>query len=236
MIKKKNKSILDNFSEKAAIKQKVFTNTFNTFHLLKSVLKNLVEEYNRELGAGNNWLLVKYKNRGKFQASFKFGGDLLIFSMHTNVYQFDRSHNIWKTQYAKKGKLSMYSGIINIYNFLSDSFKYNRLQDIGYLVGRIFINYKNHYFVEGKRQMGYLYKDFGTKIIDKQALRKFIESSLQYILEFDLLVPQYDKIKIITVEHVQERNQSAMIKTGKRLGFQFNSDDVQGEEAVYTGH
>lgn len=235
MEKKKN-TILETFSEKAVIKQKVFTNTFNTFRLLKSVLKNLTEEYNKELKMDNNKPIVRYKNRGKFQASFTFGGELFIFSMHTNVYEFDRNHNIWKTHYAKKDKHCTYSGIINIYNFLSDSFKYNRSMDLGYLVGRIFINNKNHYFVEGKRQMGYLYKDFGSKEIDKQALRDVIESSLQYVLEFDLLVPQYDKIKIITVEHVQERNQNAMIKTGKRLGFQFNSDDVQGEEAVYTGH
>ena len=235
MTKKKN-SILESFSEKSVIKQQVFTNTFNTFKMLKSVLKDLVIEYNNELGVENNNPIVKYKNRGKFQASFRFGGEIFIFSMHTNVYEFDRSHNIWKTQYAKKGNHCTYSGIINIYNFLSDSFKYSRSQDLGYLVGRIFINNKNHYFVEGKRQMGYLYKDFGTNVIDKQALREVIEASLQYVLEFDLLVPQYDKIKIITVGHVQERNQNAMIKTGKRLGFQFNSDDVQGEEAIYTGH
>ncbi len=232
----KKKSILDTFSEKMVIKQQVFTNTFNTFRMLKSVLKELAEEYNKELGIENNKPLVKYKNRGKFQASFKFGSEMFIFSMHTNIYEFDRSHNIWKTQYAKKGKQCTYSGIINIYNFLSDSFKYNRSGDLGYLVGRIFINNKNHYFVEGKRQMGYLYKDFGSNVIDKQALRRVIESSLEYVLEFDLLVPQYDKIKIINVEHVQERNQNAMLKTGKRLGFKYNADDVQGEEAIYTGH
>ena len=235
MENKKN-SILDTFSEKMVIKQQVFTNTFNTFRMLKTVLKELTEEYNTELGIKDNKPLVKYKNRGKFQASFKFGSEMLILSMHTNIYEFDRSHNIWKTQYAKKGKQCTYSGIINIYNFLSDSFKYNRSSDLGYLVGRIFINNKNHYFVEGKRQMGYLYKDFGSKVIDKEALRKVIESSLEYVLEFDLLVPQYDKIKIITVEHVQERKQNAMIKTGKRLGFTYNSDDVQGEEAIYSGH
>lgn len=228
--------ILKTFSEKAVMKQQVFSNTFNTFKLLKTVLKELAEEYNTKLYAKESKPQVKYKNRGKFQASFKFGGDLLIFSMHTNVYEFDRNHNIWKTQYAKKNQLSTYSGIINIYNFLSDSFKFNRHNDIGYLVGRIFINSHNHYFVEGKRQMGYLYKDFGSKEIDGQALRKVVESSLQYILEFDLLVPQYDKIKVITVDHVLERNSNAMLKTGKRLGFQFKSDDVQGEEAIYTGH
>ena len=50
--------------------------------------------------------------------------------------------------------------MINIYNFLADSFKYNRLNDVGYLVGRVFLNKDLHYFVEGKRQLGFLYNDF----------------------------------------------------------------------------
>ena len=42
-----------------------------------------------------------------------------------------------------QNQLGTFCGIINIYNFLSDSFKYNRESDLGYLVGRIFIN-KTH--------------------------------------------------------------------------------------------
>ena len=42
-----------------------------------------------------------------------------------------------------------YCGVINMYNFLSDSFKYNRENDLGYLIGRMFIN-KENTFVEGK--------------------------------------------------------------------------------------
>lgn len=232
----KKKAILESFSEKAKIKQSVFSNTLSAFKKLKSVLKDLAEEYNKELGFEEGKVPVSYKNKGKFQCSFKFGGDVLVFFMNRNIYEFDRSHNVWKTQFAQKSKLLTYSGVINIYNFLSDSLKYNREQDLGYLVGRVFINSTNHYFVEGKRQMGYLYKDFGAKVIDNNVLREVVESSLQYVLEFDLLVPQYDAVKIINVAQMQYRNQSDMMQTGKRLGFQFNADDVQGEEAVYTGH
>ena len=72
-------------------------------------------------------------------------------------------------------------------------------------------------------------------MIDLNSLKTIIESSLQYILEFDLLVPPYDNVKIISVETVQEKNNSALQQTGKRLGFKFNSDDVYGDEALYTG-
>lgn len=227
--------ILKTFNIKAGMKQQVFSNTYDAFLLLKEVLNDLANEYNEHLKDADPKLWMKYKDRGRFQASFKFGGDLLLFSMHSNVFEFDRDHSIWNTAYAKKNKLGTFCGIINIYNFLSDSFKYNRESDLGYLVGRVFINKDHHYFVEGKRQMGSIYKTFGSVKIDKEALRTIVESSLQYILEFDLLVPPYDNVKIISVELVQEKNNKTLQQTGKRLGFKFNSDDVYGEEAFYTG-
>jgi hypothetical protein len=231
----KRDSILKTFRIKAGMKQQVFSNTYRTFLLLKDLLNEVTEEYNEQLKENDQKLWLKYKDRGRFQASLKFGGDLLLFSMHSNVFEFDRDHSIWKTAYAKKNLLGTYCGIINIYNFLSDSFKYSRDADLGYLVGRIFINKDYHYFVEGKRQMGSIYKDFGSLKVDKDALRVIIESSLQYILEFDLLVPPYDNVKIISVELVQEKNNKTLQQTGKRLGFKFNSDDVHGEEAFYSG-
>jgi len=234
MSDKKNE-ILQSYLEKAGLKQLVFRNTYQSFLLLKGVLLELTNEYNKQLKNKNKKLWIKFKDRGRFQASFKFGGDLLLFSMHSNVFEFDREHSIWKTSYLQSNKQGAFCGIINIYNFLSDSFKYDRDQDLGYLVGRIFINKDFHYFVEGKRQMGAIYKNFGNSEIDDTALRNIIESALQYILEFDLLVPPYDNVKITSVELVQERNNKMIQQTGKRLGFKFNSDDVYGEEAFFSG-
>jgi hypothetical protein len=227
--------ILKTFKEKAGMKQQVYSNTCQVLDLLKVLLLEITNEYNDKLDGENQKLWLKYKDRGRFETSLKFGGDLLLFSMHSNVFEFDRDHSIWKTAYAKKNKMGTYCGIISIYNFLADSIKYGRDADLGYLVARIFINKDKHYFVEGKRQMASLYKDFGSSVIDKNALRTIVESSLQYILEFDLLVPPYDNVKIISVETVQEKNNSSLQQTGKRLGFKFNSDDVYGDEATYTG-
>jgi hypothetical protein len=42
-----------------------------------------------------------------------------------------------------------YFGVVNVYNFLSDSFRYNRERDLGYLVARIFLNKEGHFFVQG---------------------------------------------------------------------------------------
>lgn len=224
-------------AEKAKFKQQVFANTLECFNQLKLLLASLAKEYNADLSDKNpiRRPFLEYKDQGQFQAELRVAGDLLIFQMHTNVFEFDRSHGVWKTSYVRNNSMSTYSGIINIYNFLADSFRYQRAQDLGYLIGRIFINKDKHYFVEGKRQMGFLYHNFGEKKIDKQALRIIVETAMGYALNFDLLVPPYEHVKILSVEQMQEKRNNAAQQTAKRLGFSFNSDDVQGEEITYSG-
>jgi len=226
MMKKSAKDIIINtLREKSVTKQQVYDNTLEAFNILKKVLKDISIEYNKELKDTDSRVTLEYKDRGAFEAEIKVAGDILIFNMHSNVFEFDKESGVWKISYVNDNKLASYSGIINIYNFLSDSFKYNRLDDLGYLIGRIFINKEKHYFVEGKRQLGFLYNDFGNSIIDKTAIKNIIESAIMYSLEFDLLVPNYDNIKFVSVAQMKERINKSKIKTGKRLGFQFEKDD-----------
>ena len=170
--------------------------------------------------------LASVLEKGAFDAEFLLAADMLLFSMHSNVFVFNREHPVWKVEYIKKDPLNSYCGIINIYNFLSDSFKYNRMQDLGYLIARIFINRENHFFVEGKRQSGELVKDFEKDVISKDVVKQILDTSIRYAIEFDLLVPPYDQVKIASVEQMKEEINQSKIQTGKRLGFKFNSDDV----------
>jgi len=220
------KAIIETIKGKSALKQKVYDNTLKSFELLKEVLQELCEHYNEHLTDVDSRVLLEYKDNGIFSAQLKVAGDLLIFGMHSNVFEFDREHGVWKTSYIQSNRMASYCGIINIYNFLSDSFKYNRWDDLGYLIGRIFINKEMHYFVEGKRQLGFFYNNFGKDVVDKKALEDIANLAINYSLEFDLLVPPYDAVKIINVEQISQRIQFSLMKTGKRLGFRFNSDDV----------
>lgn len=231
------KSILERIKIKSNLKQKVFNNTYKVFNDLKSLLSEMEVDYNKKIKKHVVEAPFKYKDISNFQCELKVAGDLLVFQMHSNIFEFDRDHGVWKISYVQNNKMATFNGIINIYNFLADSFKYQRYDDLGYLVGRIFINKDFHYFVEGKRQMGFLYNDFGNAVIDKVKLKEIIDTSIAYSLDFDLLVPPYDNMKVITVEQIEEKRKNAHIKTGKRLGFGFRSDDVQGEEKglVYTG-
>lgn len=222
----KKTTIINNLAEKAQLKQLVYDNTFKAFSKIKKLLEEIVEEYNKELEGKDDRIVLVYKDRGSFEVELKVAGDLLIFSMHSNVFEFDREHNVWKLKYVSENKSNSYCGMINIYNFLYDSFKYNRLEDLGYLITRIFINKDNHFFVEGKRQAGYLYNNFESNQIDENTLKEIIKTSIIYSLEFDLLVPPYDRVKIASVAQLNEKMEYSRLRTGKRLGFKFNSDDV----------
>lgn len=219
-------AILQTIREKSILKQLVHKNTSEVFLELKKVLENLVNEYNLELEDQSEAVKLEFEDRGEYEAQIRVASDILVFSMYSNVFQFNRDHPVWKKDYVKQNPNNAYSGIINIYNFLSDSFKYKRSEDLGYLVARIFINQENHYIVEGKRQMGLLENDLSQSISDQDSLRKIVETAINYSLNFDLLVPLYDDVKILAVADIDEKIQNAKIKMGKRLGFQFKSDDV----------
>jgi hypothetical protein len=225
--KEVRESLLEALVIKSNVKQQVFDNTLKAFNILKKVLKQLAMDYSSkiklDIPASS---LPVFKDRGSFEAEFQIAGDLLIFSMHSNVFEFDDKHPVWNTTYIKDDPLRSYCGTINIYNFLADSFKYNRPNDLGYLVARIFINKDNHFFVEGKRQSEEVVKDFAMDSVSPGLIRQIIETAIQYCIEFDLLVPPYDQVKMATVEQMNQKMSHSKMSTGKRLGFSFNSDDV----------
>jgi hypothetical protein len=222
----KKLEIIGILKEKSQLKQRVFDNTFESFCSIKEVLRAMSKDINSQLGGVDPRVRLEYTDRSNFDAQIKVAADILLFSMHSNIFQFDREHPAWKTPYIQKNKYNAYSGIINIYNFLADSFRYSRLDDLGYLIARIFINHEKQYFVEGKRQMGMLFTNYGNEEISRQSLQLIISTAIQYSLEFDLLVPPYDTVKIATVGQAEAKIQHSRVITGKRLGFQFNSDDV----------
>lgn len=233
-LEEKKVSIIGTLKNKSVLKQKVFDNTLEWFGIVKDLLKNFSKEVNLNLAGVDTRVKMEYTDRSSFDAQLKVAGDILLFSMHSNIFQFDRDHPAWKTPYIQKNKFNAYSGIINIYNFLADSFKYSRLDDLGYLIARIFINHENQYFVEGKRQMAMLFTNYGNEAISKASLQNIISTAIQYSLEFDLLVPPYDAVKIATVGQVESKIQNSRLITGKRLGFQFNSDDVLADNSSGT--
>lgn len=211
--------------EKSVLKQDVYANTLKVFNDLKLVLSETVTDVRNNFGNTDERVDFHFRDKGDFQAEIKIAGDVLVFYMHTNVFQFDKGHSIWRSSYLKDKEENSYVGIINVYNFLADSFKYQRNSDLGYLIARIFVNREGHYLVQGKRQLGYLYNDFINNVLDSKALRNVVDSCILYTLDFDMYTPPYENMQQVTLEEIQSVTHSTSLATGKRMGFRFGLEE-----------
>ena len=217
-------NLFDKVLKKATLKQDVYSNTHNSFKLFKESVIEITEGFKTQLSPDEKRIPFEYKDKGEFEFEMKFAGDVLIFVMHTNIFEFSRNHEVMRTSYIKEDNERSYCGVINIYNFLADSFKYNRENDLGYLIGRIFVNKEMHYFIEGKRELGWLYNNFPTSVLNKENAHDIIEKAIEYTISFDLLTPPYDAVKEVTVYDMQTSIDNMPNSTGKRLGFKFQAD------------
>lgn len=219
--------ILATIINKSTLKQHIFDNTFATFNELKDVLFEIASELDDDLdGKLDKRVRIEYRDRGKFEAQLQIANDLLIFRMHTDVFEFDSNHIIWQNDYVQAEHDNSYCGVIDIYNFLSDSFKFNRNADEGYLIGRIFINREKCFFVEGKRQTLVRPMTFGKEKITREDLIAIMETAINYAINFDLLVPSYEDNKRVTVDQFNSKMDNSKFVTGKRIGYEFNVDDI----------
>jgi hypothetical protein len=219
--------ILKLLKEKTSLQLDVRKNMADTFIMMKETLQETAKNLSNKASFLDKRINVSYKEKSEFEADLTVAEDVLVFNMQSNVYLFDQSHQVWQSSYVKNNEGNAYCGIISIYNFLSDSFTYNRTNDFGYLIARIFVNHEMHYFVEGKRQLGFLYNDFGNAVLDKKALIEIINSAIIYTLAFNLFVPPFDNIKEVSVSAMEEETNRMQIQTGKRLGFRFSADNDQ---------
>jgi len=214
---------------KGTLKQEVYHKTLGIFNSFKLQTQQLVRQNLDTIKKTKYPLLFEYIDNSEFEFQLKFGSDILIFFMHSNIFELPRDHEVMKTPYIREDKTRSYGGLIHIFNFLADSFRYNRTNDLGYLIGRVFVNRELHYFIEGKREVGLLYNNFPYALLTEKTVRSILHSSILYTLNFDLLTPPFDNMKEVTVQEIKTTLEAMSIRTGKRLGFRFQADQV-GEE------
>jgi hypothetical protein len=221
--------IIKIMKEKSSVKQDIFQETLNAFRTLKDVARAEAENLKREAFNIDKRVTIEFRDRSDFMFELKVAGDLLVFQMHTNIFEFDNAHYIKKTPYVTKNDMLSFCGMISVYNFLADSFKYYRINDVGYLMARVFVNKEASYFVESKnRKITMMHSDFGSqKFLTDKALH-LLETIILAALEFDLYTPPYDTQREITVSEVNDSSSKISIQTGKRLGFKFQFEDEKG--------
>ena len=96
------------------------------------------------------------------------------------------------------------------------------MNDDGYLIARIFINKDSHFFVEGDKQLGFLFNDFVKQVINTDELERIINSAIIYSLNFDLQTPNINDVNVVSVHEILEMNTNQKIRTAKRLGYKFS--------------
>ncbi|HRG00400.1 MAG TPA: hypothetical protein PKZ75_04750 [Bacteroidia bacterium] len=211
--------ILKLLKEKSVMKQDVFRNTIASFELLKKCVDEIAKELNAETQAIDKRIVVSTLETTSYSTQLKVAGDMLEFFMHTNVFEFEKTHAMFRTGYVKQNEYNSYCGIINVYNFLADSFKFNRLNDLGYLVCRIFINREMKFFIEAKGPIGVKYSSFSDAPLNKEQLYEIINDLIIYAITFDLFTPPIEQVREVSVNEIQEKVSSINLRTGKRLGY-----------------
>lgn len=222
MSQEEGKKILINLLKvKSGHKQKVFKNTKTQFGLFKKVLAEVVDSLDKELDASK--IRLRLEDKGDSEAHLYIGSDVLVFHMHSNVFRLPNTDFATQTSYVMNNPLNAYCGIIRVYNFLADSYEFNRHHDIGYMICRVLVNSENHFKVEGKGQLGYIYQNFMNQTLNADIMREMILRIAIYAIDFDLLTPPYQTVSQVSVAELQTLSSDSKQKTGKRLGFQFST-------------
>lgn len=224
-IQNQKNQILKLLKEKSVMKQDVFRNTIAAFEMLKKSVEEIATDLNKETQEIDKRIVVSTSETTAYATQLKVAGDMLEFFMHTNVFEFEKSHAMYKTGYIKQNEYNSYCGIINVYNFLADSFKFNRLNDLGYLVCRIFINREMRFFIEARGPIGIKYSSFSNEAIKIEELHEIINELIISAITFDLFTPPIEQIREVSVNEIQEKVSSINLRTGKRLGYGTSSED-----------
>ena len=219
-----SEKIINKLTKKAAAKQEVYRVCKSFFDMLKEVINELSEELSKNVLPLDKHVKILYTNKGEFEIELKFSGDILIFHMHTNTFLFDKNHHIWNSNYVKEDKFRAYCGVINIYNFLSDSFKYKRVNDLGFMIGRLFINKEKHFFTDGNGKMSFLYNNFQNDILDKKVLKNIVNELMLYAMDDELISPPLKEVQVVSLNQINQMSQNMKLKTAKKLGFKFSNE------------
>jgi hypothetical protein len=216
--------ILERLESKASLKQEVYRNTVDVFGMAKKALSKLASKLHHDYTLKDPSVEISYKDSSQFEGELKFSGDMLMLSMHSNIFTFEEGHRIYQSSYVKKDQSLSYCGIISIHNFLADSIKYNRLGDEGSLIARILVNKERHFIVEGEGQLGFLFESFSEDAIDEETLTHIFELAILDCIDTDLQLPPYTQVRDISLHQKQTITASSGYPTGKRLGYMFKSE------------
>lgn len=216
--------IIDLLLNKAAMKQDIADYSEKMFARFKEIMAEELVILRKSVD--DERVRINMDEKGKHEFRVSIGSDILVFQLHRNVFKLPDENPLWKTPYFTENAANGYFGMINIYNFLAESFEQNRLNDSGYLIGRIYLNHEEKFMVEGKGQLGFLFRDIANSKMNDDIMRHILQVSMAFAIEFDLITPPYEVVQEVSVGQIQMISSKLQIATGKRLGFKFSGEDT----------
>ena len=207
---------------KSSLKQRTHRNTIEVFQRMKKVLELIAKEQFEKIKEVDSFVPVSYQSRSQFEAQIQFSGDVLLLQQHTNTFTFPKDHPIHQNPYVKSNPDHAYVGVIRIYNFLADSFKYSRMNDVGHCVGRIFVNSENRFFMDGTRPFSFLFEEYGQQELTDETMKEILEMAIKGAINDELTVDVFDQEQFISVGQKISQDGNIIIATSKRMGFPYN--------------
>ncbi len=208
---------------KSAAKQTTYKHLLAAFSLLSKESKRITEELKKKTSAADRDVTIEFNAVNEHEFHVKLAGDLLIFVLHTNIVTFADDHVIMQDPYMKQHEVNRYFGQIMIYNFMSDSLKFNRVNDPGYLLARLMINHDNRFFIEGEGQLATLFNKISEQALMPETLNALVKLSLAIAIENDLMAMPYPDVKFITL--YQKLEHTPDMGGGQKIGFQMSYQD-----------
>lgn len=205
---------------KSTVKQMTYRNVCKAFGEMEAGAKDLVKTLSKKTNERDKDIKLDVETISPQEFHIRIAGDLLVFVLHTNIITLPEDYEYNKSNYVTDQPLRKYLGQINIYNFMADSFEFNRLNDPGYLLARLLINSENYFIVEGDRQVGFMFKSAAAKPLEKVDLDVLIKLIITQAAENDLVVPPFPNIRKISVREKMEKTQS--LGAGNKIGFQMS--------------
>ncbi len=213
--------IAQGLREKSSAKQAIFRATQAAFTLLRQTSQQLCLELTQKVTTdADASVKIECLPVNEMEFHIRFSGDLLVFVMHSNIVTFPDDFGPLNTLYVEADFRRRFFGHIMAYNFMADSIRYQRMNDPGYLLGRLLINIDSHYFLEGVKQLELPDPDMSRSTVTAESLRLFVESAMIAAVNNDLIAPPLPEIQKISVKQKLENQQ---VSRGSKVGFNFTN-------------
>jgi hypothetical protein len=211
-------NIVTALKDKAVLKQKLYKTTLDIFDGLRSEAADASRFLHTKMAVTEPTVPIAFQESGELEFRLRISGDLLVFSMHSNIMTLPPDHPTLRKEYIREDPKRAYFGQIFIYNFMYDSFRYNRQQDMGYMVARLLVNCERRFFIEGVRPLNFIHPEISDAEINPETLKKLLEQAMLTAIETDLTSVPVQSMLLMTVGDKLAQNES---RAGEKLGFQF---------------